>query len=582
MEILNKSWKIVSNKSKSRIKTYLVLMIFVSILEVVGISLIVPIIAAINNDFLNDNFFILNRLINYFKIENQFELVFLLLVIFLSFIFIKNIIISFFYYYESFVSENILVETSQKLFSNYLKSPFQFHLMRNSSELVRNVHNETEIFASTVKSIILLISESFLTIFILIFLLFYEPIGTLIVISIFLTFSLFFIFFTKLKISNYAKTRIKYHGKSLKAIMEGLLCIKDIKILNKEFFFIENLIQNLNKKKIAIIWFNFFSNLPRLFLELIIVTSVCILMFFLIKRGYSSGEIFEVVGIFVAAAFRLLPSINKMNLTYQRFLWGSPSVKVIFSQINNLNNDKVHLKNYYIDKSQNNFNFQKEINLKKISFSYKKNSKFNISNINFTIKKGNSIGIVGASGSGKSTILNIILGLLKPKSGEIFFDDLNIKDIKGWNRNIGYVPQNVYLTDDTIYNNVAFGVGKDKSKSKKVKISLKKAQLDKFISTLSNKENTIVGEKGVRLSGGQIQRIGIARALYHNPSILVLDEASSALDYKTEKNLMSAVNLLRGKTTMIIVTHRLSTVEKCDKIIEIKNGKINKIIDRKK
>ena len=220
--------------------------------------------------------------------------------------------------------------------------------------------------------------------------------------------------------------------------------------------------------------------------------------------------------------------------------------------------------------------------MKKISFNYKKNSKFNISNINFTIKKGESIGIVGPSGSGKSTILNIILGLLKPNSGEILFDDLSIKEIEGWNKNVGYVPQNVYLTDDTIYNNIAFGVGKDKNKFKKVGVSLKKAQLNNFIATLPNKENTIVGEKGVRLSGGQIQRIGIARALYHNPKILVLDEASSALDYKTEESLMSAVNLLKGKTTMIIVTHRLSTVEKCDKIIEIKNGKINKITIKKK
>ena len=175
----------------------------------------------------------------------------------------------------------------------------------------------------------------------------------------------------------------------------------------------------------------------------------------------------------------------------------------------------------------------------------------------------------------------IILGLLN-QDREKFFDNQNVNNIKGWNKNIGYVPQNVYLTDDSIFNNIAFGVGKDKFKIKKVENSLKKAQLKEFVNTLPNKENTIVGEKGVRLSGGQVQRIGIARALYQNPSILVLDEASSALDFKTESSLMSAVNLLRGKTTMIIVTHRISTVKKCDKIIELKNGKIYKIINKKK
>ena len=305
-------------------------------------------------------------------------------------------------------------------------------------------------------------------------------------------------------------------------------------------------------------------------------------MFFLIKRGNSPGEIFEIIGIFVASAFRLLPSINKINLCYQRYLWGSPSINVIFRQIINLNHKKLYFKNLNKKKNDNNFNFNEEIKLKKISFKYKKDSNFNINNISFTIKKGESVGIVGPSGSGKSTILNIILGLLEPNSGEIFFDNLNIKNIKGWNMNVGYVPQSVYLTDDTIYNNVAFGVGEDKFKSKKVRNSLTKAQLNNFINSLPNKEKTVVGEKGVRLSGGQIQRIGIARALYHNPGILVLDEASSALDYNTEESLMSAVNLLKGKTTMIIVTHRLSTVEKCDKIIEIKKGKINKIISKKK
>ena len=187
------------------------------------------------------------------------------------------------------------------------------------------------------------------------------------------------------------------------------------------------------------------------------------------------------------------------------------------------------------------------------------------------------MGIVGKSGSGKSTIINIFLGLLKPSSGEIIIDGINSKNIKGWNQNVGYVPQNVYLIDDTIFNNIAFGIGKDPFKLQKVKKAIEKSQLQNFVKNLPHKENTIVGEKGVRLSGGQIQRIGIARALYHEPSILVLDEASSALDYDTESNLMTAINLLQGKTTMLIVTHRISTVQNCDKIIEIQNGKIKSI-----
>ena len=582
MDIINKSWKIISNKSKLRLQFYFILIFIVSILEVIGISFILPIISAISNDLLNSNLYVLDDIINYFKIETKIELISYLLGLFLLFIILKNIFISFFFYYESFVSENIFVETSQKLFSNYLRSPFQFHLNTNSSQLVRNTNTETEMFNSTVKFIIIIITEAIVSLFILGFLFFYEPVGTLIIISTFLVSSFLFIIFTKSKIKNYARTRLKYHGKALKIIMEGLLCIKDIKILNKEVYFINNLYEKLNKKKVAVIWFTFFSNVPRLLLEFIIITSVCILMFFLINQQYSSTEIFEVIGIFVASAYRLLPSINKIQLSYHRILWGAPSVRVIYDQLKNLNNDKVKEQSFNNKNIQNNFRFKKEIKIKDISFYYKKNSRFNINNINFNIKKGESIGIVGQSGSGKSTILNIIIGLLKPQSGEIFFDELNIENINGWNKSIGYVPQNVYLTDDTIFNNIAFGVGKDKFKSRKVQSAIEKAQLKEFISSLPKKENTLVGEKGVRLSGGQVQRIGIARALYHNPSILVLDEASSALDYKTETDLMSAVNLLKGKTTMIIVTHRISTVERCDKIIEIKKGKINKIIRKYK
>jgi ABC-type multidrug transport system fused ATPase/permease subunit len=578
MGMLKKCWFIISNKSKIRIKLYLVLVFFVSILEIVGIGLIVPIIGAISNDFTNNLF--LNSLINLFKIDKQYELVAILLLFFLIFILIKNIFISFFYYYESFVSENIQAETAQRLFLNYLCSPYQFHLNISSSKLVRNVHSETEIFSVTVKSIILLISETVLTIFILSLLIFIEPIGTILIILIFLVTSILFLSLTKSRVKSYSKSRIKFSGKSLKVIMEGLSCIKDIKILSKENFFIQNLIKNLNKKKIAIIWFNFFSNLPRLFLEIIIVTSVCILLFFLISKSYTTGEIFKVVGVFVASAFRLLPSINRMNLSYQRLLWGSPTIDSIYSDLKH--NDKNNFfQNFEEKQKKNNFNFKKEITLRNVGFNYKENSKFNIKNISFSIKKGESIGIVGKSGSGKSTLLNIILGLLKPKSGQILFDGININNIKKWNRQIGYVTQNVYLTDDTIFNNIAFGVGTDKSKEEKVIKSIKKAQLEKFVSSLSKKEKTVVGEKGIRLSGGQIQRIGIARALYHNPCILVLDEASSALDYKTESSLMSAVNLLKGKTTLIIVTHRLSTVENCDKVIEIKNGKIKNITTKK-
>ena len=582
MAVLNKCLDIISKKSKFGLGKYLVLVILVSILEVVGISFVIPLVGFVSGDINLKDIIILGDIFLYFNLNSRSEILIFLLTSFYLFIILKNLLISFFYYYESFIIQNIEYETCNKLFFKYLICPYQFHLDANSSQLVRNTQYETEVFSATVKSIIFILTESILTFFILIFLLYYEPFGTLVIIFIILFSSGLFILLTKKKIAGYAKTRLKYHARAIKVIMEGLLCIKDIKILNKENFFLKNLKFQLNKKKNAIIFFNFFSNLPRLFLELIAAFLVCTLIFILINRGDEIGKIFTIIGIFVTSVFRLLPSINKINLSYQRFLWGSPSIDALHTELKMNNHSFKNNLDYNSSKKIiKNLKFKNKISLNNVNFNYKQKSNFNIKNISFEINKGESIGIVGKSGSGKSTIINIFLGLLKPSSGNIIIDGVDSRNIEGWNQNVGYVPQSVYLTDDTILNNIAFGIGKDPYKIQKVKKAIEKSQLQNFVKNLPYKENTVVGEKGVRLSGGQIQRIGIARALYHEPSILVLDEASSALDYDTESNLMNAINLLQGRTTMLIVTHRISTVQNCDKIIEIENGKI-KSIKRKK
>jgi ABC-type bacteriocin/lantibiotic exporter with double-glycine peptidase domain len=582
MKTLIKCLDIISYKSKLGLIKYLLLVIIVSILEVIGISFVIPLVSFVAGEINFKDIIILSDIFFFFRLNSKSEILIFLLISFFLFILLKNLLVSFFLYYESFIIQNIEYETCNKLFYKYLTCPYQFHLDTNSSQLVRNTQYETEVFSATIKSIIYIIAELTLSTFIIIFLLYYEPFGTLATILIILIFSGLFVLLTKKKLATYAKIRIKYHAKVIKVIMEGLQCIKDIKILNKENFFLENLKFQLNKKKKATIFFNLFSNLPRLFLELIAVFIVCILIFLLISRGNEVSKIFTIIGIFVVSVFRLMPSINKISLSYQRFLWGSPSVDALHEQIKKNTNFNHNAFRYVgSNKIINNFKFKNKISLNKVNFNYKKTSNFNIRNISFEINKGESIGIVGKSGSGKSTIINIFLGLLKPSSGEIIIDGVNSKNIKDWNQNVGYVPQNIYLTDDTIFNNIAFGVGKDSLKSQKVKKAIEKSQLQNFVKKLPYKENTIVGEKGVRLSGGQIQRIGIARALYHEPSILVLDEASSALDYDTEINLMAAINLLQGKTTMLIVTHRISTVQNCDKIIEIENGKIKSIKKRK-
>ncbi len=309
---------------------------------------------------------------------------------------------------------------------------------------------------------------------------------------------------------------------------------------------------------------------PRFYLELLSVISLVVFIYLLLLNNQELDSIMITLGVFVGATFRLLPSINRILSSLQNIKYYKSSLDIISFELEGAEKE---IKNKELD--ANIIYFNKSLELKDISFCYEENKPI-LDKINLKIDKGDLVGIIGQSGAGKTTLINIIVGLLAKDSGKIFLDDkqLGKANINLWRNKVGYVPQDVYLTDDTIENNIAFGIEKNKINSKNIENAIEQSQLKTFIDQLPNGKNTIVGERGVQISGGQRQRIGIARALYNDAELLILDEATSALDVETESQFIEAVLNLKGNKTVLIITHRLSTIENCDKIFKIEKGEI--------
>lgn len=552
-------------------KTY-ILIFLMSIgifLEVLSIGMFLPILTFM----VQDNFAIYLTNIFFFKtyLDNpdQKTIGFILLILLFFIFLIKNLYLAYLSNYQMKYVFDIQKNLSSKFFSRYINNEYSFFISSNSYQLMQNIIGEIGVFINNfLMPSLIFILEILVLIFLFILIFSIQPLSSLIIVGIFFSFSLFVYIFSKKKLTKLGQIRQENESLVIKTLQNSFLGIKDIKIFGAEKEFIKDYKTHNTKVANSVRDQLIIQSFPRLALELLTVASFVTAAFFLFYKTDSFKLILPTLGFFAASAFRIMPSVNRINNALQNIKFSKSSIKTLFEEMNNINSDNSLLKN-----DINDFNNIIEIN--NISVHYSNTSKPILNDVSLVIHKGMRIGIMGESGSGKTTFLDTILGLVKFNSGSIKFDNLEFRSNNFSLKNIiGYIPQDVFLLNTTLEENIIFGSNETEIDYVRMKKSIEISQLDKFIKDLPDGLKTRISDRGINISGGQRQRIGIARAIYKNPKILILDEATSALDIDTESRIMELVYNLDKNITVIIVTHRPSTVSKCNKIYLIKDGKI--------
>jgi ATP-binding cassette, subfamily B, bacterial PglK len=538
------------------------------LLETLGIGLIIPALSIITDtSFIDENKYI-NLIIDYLNEPTQEQLIIYGMLLIALVYALKVIYMVFYVWKQAAFTYELQTSLSLKLFSGYLNKSYVFHLYRNSANLIRNITNEVGILTKSAHSALVILSELLVFLSISALLIFIEPAGAMVIIIILGMSGFLFYKFTKSYVYSLGEARHLHDGLRIQHIQQGLGGIKDILLLGRQLEFEKKYQKhNIASANAGKFW-AVIQALPRYFLELCTVISLVILVYITLSTEDSLNHLVPILGVFVAAAFRVMPSINRIVNAFQNLRYGLPAIDKVYNEI-------ISLKPDIQQESDQHIKFETKIELNEVSFKYPSMDINILDKLSLKISKGECIAFIGTTGTGKTTLIDIILGLLKPDSGTINVDDVNIhENIRSWQDQIGYVPQSIYLSDDTLLRNIAFGLSDEKINETAVWNTIDAANLRSFIDSLPDGLNTIVGERGVRLSGGQKQRIGIARALYYKPKVLVLDEATSSLDNETEKAIMDSVRKLRGSKTIIIVAHRLTTVEYCDSVYELNNRNI--------
>lgn len=565
---------VFDRKDKMKLIGLAILMIVGSILELLAVAVFNPFIevlmqtSSIEDDSFLKLFFAhihLNGIEQYLVVLSALiAVIYLVKNIYLSFL--QNTILSFSY--------TTRMNLATRLLTTYMNEPYTFHLSKNIAEMQRCLQSDTSQFMSLINSCLQLTVEM-VTCLALAAYLFHTSHSITVVIGVLLLLCIGLFFMISKKVSSrLGRQNERYNAKLFQWINQSLGGIKELKILQREEYFIDSYKTNYKK----LIWGarvnELISALPKYIVETVAMVGLVFAIIIKLLFGHGALETFiPQIAVFAVAAFRLLPSVGRVNAYINSIMYNKASLDMIYDDLKEIDSEPVQEAEWQGEKE--NWIFNKGVIVEHVTYHYPDSDVEVLHDISMEIPKGKTVALIGPSGAGKTTLADIILGLLPPVSGVVRMDQHNVyENLRSWREKLGYIPQSIYLSDDTIRNNVAFGIYEAQIDDNAIWKALEKAQLKEFVQGLENGLDTYVGDRGVRLSGGQRQRIGIARALYHDPEILVLDEATSALDSSTEQAVMESIESLQGLKTMIIIAHRLTTIKNADLVYEVSGGNV--------
>lgn len=566
---------IFNRKQKAGLLLLLIAIIVGTFLELAGVTAIMPFIDVVMNPETIDRKWYLKIPYESLNFQNTTVFIIFVAVVLIAVYILKNVYLCFMYYAQYRFTYDNRRKVATRMLNAYLKQPYSYHRIHPSSELMRNISTDTERMFDCVLSVLQLFTEGCVCVVLVVYLFIMDKSITIGVGAILSLFLLVFYRGFKKYLNHVGNENRKYAARITQWLQQSFGGIKEAKILEREDYFLNQFDYNYKKSASYDRKYRFLQVAPRPIMEMVFVAAILAVIIVKLLNGTQSAYFVSTLSVFAIAAFRLMPSMNRITNYMSVLMFTKGSVEKVYHDLQEVERLE---KNKPVETADVSLELKKEIQIRNLSFRYPDASENVLENISFTIPKNRSIAFIGPSGAGKTTLADIILGVLEPTAGQICVDGIDIQNcMSAWHKNIGYIPQSIYLMDASIRENVAFGIPEEQIDETCLRRALEEAQLKEFVDSLPEGLDTVIGESGVRLSGGQRQRIGIARALYNDPDVLVLDEATSALDNETEKAVMDAIDRLAGNKTLIIIAHRLTTITNCDVIYEVKDRQIKRV-----